>query len=168
MSESSEFVPNAYAVTGTGRLMPGQVVRLAEARTGSDAGGFLNVRTASGNVYTFPANRVMSVDDAEQLLREQRIARVRETYTWTVESTRSRLVVRCVNPAHPVRSNYVLVQAGSRMRCNCPAALDNPSQPCKHESAWRQLQERRAAIAAAPPTPAAPAAQVVEVAAEDW
>lgn len=153
----SDFTPNAYAITAAGRLMPGQVVRVEED-------GYCDLLSPSGAIYTFAADRVMSVEDAEQVLRTERTKRVLESYAWTVESTRSRLVVRCVNPQHPVRSNYVLVQSkGGRMRCNCPAALDNPATACKHEAAWKARQ-----VAVAPAAGPAPKTVAQEVAPEDW
>lgn len=137
----SDFQPDCYALTHRGIPMPARWVRL-------DGEGRSVVAAPSGQEYTLDGESILSVEEAEKRLRESRVEHVRSTYTFSVmHQGATYQIVRCVNPEHPKRSNYIMQVSAGRSLCSCSAHQKDRSQPCKHLSAWSLKQQEEPAPA---------------------
>lgn len=158
-STEQAFTPNAYAACKNGRLMPCRLIAV-----GPD-GFWADVVAPGGQEYSFPTDRLLSVEEAEAQIHKDRVAKVASSYAFeALRIDRSGMIVRCWNPAHPVRSNYVLTFSNGRETCSCPSYQKSCQQAgaaatCKHIVGYHLKQDQAAA-----PRPVA----VQPVAAEDW
>ncbi|MCA1596774.1 MAG: SWIM zinc finger domain-containing protein [Chloroflexi bacterium] len=122
--------PNCFAKTKTG-YMPGIVL-------GRDETGMIVVETLDRKRrYSFPEGDVWSLEDARRRMRQARIDRVIGRYVFeTLMDTPH--IVRCYNPEHPRRSNYVLAEGKQGWTCTCPNFAF--SKNCKHAEAIEELE----------------------------
>lgn len=160
------FIPDCYAIRSNGQPMPARFI-------GLDCAGMIELAAPSGKLYTFHPDYVLPVEEVEAQLQQDRIAYVAGHYTFEeISHSHGRREVRCVNPAHPVRSSYVLTITRSRRSCTCPAYVKSAGQGCKHISAWSLREDAKPGAETAPavePMPEAPAARKVETfTAEEW
>ena len=145
---------NCYARTGSGVLMPSEIVSLDE--------GCVTVRGPGGKEYTFPADRILSLEDGAEKLHTDRAETVAHTYKFETISDRPR-AVRCSHPTAKKRT-YILVEGAGGWLCSCAAFAKLGWQPdCKHVRALLLLEgdlEKQAAetLQRHSTPPAAPAA----------
>lgn len=128
----SEFTKDCYCVTSRGTAMPGHFM-------GIDGAGRATVMAPNGTEYTFPTDALLTVEEAEEQLRAWRVDRVRTGYQYEVMSHMAAVtVIRCYNPEHPVRSNYVITRTAHGCTCSCPSYLKG-TNPCKHIQAMDEV-----------------------------
>lgn len=150
----SNEIPEVYAVTSRG-CMPAVFVRF-------DGPMSVLRPVNSRREYSFGPDQILSVADAEAELHRSRVAYVARNYRFEeISRAHGRREVRCFNPAHPVRSSYILTVTKSRSSCTCPAFVKSAGAGCKHLEALASLLS--------PPKPAAaPAKKYETYTSEEW
>lgn len=130
----SSFAPDCYARTQRGIIMPARFLRM-------DDEGCPVVSSPTGKEYTFDADQLLTVEEAEALLRQNRVSRVADRYQFEIlHQDRRSTVIHCWDPRHPVRSNYTVTIAGRREVCSCLSFLKFGG-PCKHLEAYHLRQQ---------------------------
>jgi hypothetical protein len=156
----SDFTPDCYAIRSNGQPMPARFVSL-------DAGGFIEVAAPNGKTYTFPAEYVLPVEEVEAQIHANKVDYVASNYCFEELSSRhGRREVRCTNPAHPIRSCYILTITRSRSACTCPAFVKSSGAGCKHLEAFASTTTPPAPETAAPEAP--PVKKYETFTAEEW
>ncbi len=123
---------DCFARTQNGTFMPGLRRRL------DDQGWVIVQPVNSQKRYSFPVEAILSLEDAWQFIRRRRVQTVLGSYVFesVLEAPR---VIRCFNPQHPRRSNYVLAEGPRGWTCTCPAFAR--SRACKHLVARAELEK---------------------------
>jgi hypothetical protein len=131
-------------------FMPGEVV-------GFDEEGFIQVEAPNHRIYSFPDDAIFTPEEGSRLMQGRRIQKVVHEYEFE-ELNDTPQVVRCFNPEHPRRSNYVLARGRDGWTCTCEAFSRFRWRQCKHIAAWLEVQRLTTppdsepqAAAAAPP-----------------
>ncbi|HET6382542.1 MAG TPA: hypothetical protein VFJ58_04050 [Armatimonadota bacterium] len=123
---------SCVAVTRRG-LMPGVVV-------GVDDEGLIRVQALhSDRVYSFPDDAILTPEEGYRLMEMRRVQKVAHEYQFE-ELNDSPRVVKCCNPHHPRRSNYILSLGRMGWTCTCEAFRLSRRRHCKHISAWMELE----------------------------
>ena len=121
--------PNCFARTRTG-YMPG-IVR------GHDEVGMIVVETVDGKRrYSFVPGDVWNLEDGRRRMRQARRDRVIGRYVFETLMDAPH-IVRCYNPEHPRRSNYVLAEGKRGWTCTCPSF--SIARTCKHCEAISEM-----------------------------
>jgi hypothetical protein len=125
-AQTRDFSPDCYAICSDGHPMP---ARFVDADPES---GFITVSAPNGREYTFPGSRVVGVSEAEAEIQRTKVAHVASTYRFeTLKAGATYRVIRCSDPARPSHS-YIITTNNRRCTCNCPAAMKDTTQYCKH------------------------------------
>jgi hypothetical protein len=141
----SEFVKDCYGLRANGVAMPAHYLGIED--------GFLKLMAPNGVEYTFHPDNVLSVEEVEEHLKANRIAKVVASYRFDpIFSTRYASAVRCFLPGKP-SSDYTLSFShrvnASTESCSCPAFAKSGAS-CKHLEAYRIVLAQRVAGPAAP------------------
>lgn len=142
----TEFQRDCYAITSSGNAMPGRFL-------GLDGEGRSRIQAPNGMEYTFHSDNILTVEECEEQLHRNRVAKVLSSYQFSpIRIDRAGMVVQCVNPEHPVRSNYVLTIGNGRQTCSCPAYIKAAGAGCKHLEAYEIWSAREADLSTIRPS----------------